>query len=417
MGLGRDAAATYAAYGDAVAERLGVSVSGVPPTGWATWSVHWSDVTEDDVRRELAAATGIWSARDDLGSPVLQVDDGWEVRWGDWTASPELPSGTASLASDIAAAGFVPGLWMAPFYVSRDSATYSANPDWWVRDGAGEELSFSNLGSGDYAVLDVTHPDAATWLQNEISAKVAEGWTYLKLDFLYAGAQEGARAEDVTGVEAYHRGLALIREAAGAGTWILACGAPMLPTVGYADSYRTGADIAFEADRDPRPEYLRWQARATAARSWQNGAWWWIDADQILLRDPVDDVLATGTIASVVASGGVWLLGDDLDALDPDRLALALHPDLVALRGRRARPLDALSFPSGLDGGPPGELVSPDDSVPTTWILDDGAVVLLALGDEANLLAPPGTEVVSGIDSPVLSERTLADGAGEVWRP
>ena len=42
------------------------------------------------------------------------------------------PSGATKLtvvghADDITAAGLRPGLWMAPFYVSRDSATYLRN--------------------------------------------------------------------------------------------------------------------------------------------------------------------------------------------------------------------------------------------------------------------------------------------------
>ena len=65
-------------------------------------------------------------------------------------------------------------------------------------------------------------------------------------------------------MEAYHIGMRLLREAAGDGMF-LACGAPMLPSVGYADAFRTGADIGFNFDPGPRHEYLRWQARATAS--------------------------------------------------------------------------------------------------------------------------------------------------------
>ena len=42
---------------------------------------------------------------------------------------------------------------------------------------------------------------------------------------------EGQRVQDVTGIEAYHLGMQIMREAAG-DAWILACGAPLLPTVG-----------------------------------------------------------------------------------------------------------------------------------------------------------------------------------------
>jgi alpha-galactosidase len=322
----------------------------------------------------------------------------------------------AQLASDIQAEGFVPGLWMAPMYVHRDTDTYQDHPDWWVRDLTGAELRFSNLGTGDYAVLDVTHPDAADWLTGVIETKVDEGWEYFKFDFLYAAAQVGLRHEPVTGIEAYHRALALLRSAVG-DRWMLACGAPMLPSVGYAQSYRSGADIAFGFDRTPELAYLRWQARSTAARSFSNGRWWWLDADQILVRPPFDRTAATGAIAANVVSGGVWMLGDDLTALSDTRLQLAMREEAVALRGQTPVPDAPLSAISGLDGGPVLEHSRPDDSVPTTWRLPDGTVVLMNLSEsEVTLNGPGGLEVLSGATAEP-GPRTLASGAGEIWQP
>jgi len=321
------------------------------------------------------------------------------------------------LAADITEAGFVPGLWMAPFYVDRSTDTYLDHSDWWVRDRAGEELTFTNLETGDYAIIDVTHPDAAAWLSDVIAARVADGWVYLKLDFLYAGAQEGLRNADVTGIEAYRIGVELLREAAGEDTWILACGAPMLPSVGFADSFRSGADIAFDFAPDPTPEFLRWQARQTAGRAWSNGRWWWNDADQIMVRDPFDEHWVTGALVSNLVSGGVWMLGDDLTSLAPERAEQALESELVGLRGQLAVPQDPLSLSSGLDGGPLVEQALPNDTVPTTWTLADGTVALLNMTSESITVdGPGGTELLSG-ETAAAGSRTLAPGAGEVWLP
>ena len=415
--VGRDAAGLHRSYADAVvAHRSLAPPLGTAPTGWASWYYFYADVREVDVRANLQRASEL--ASDETLGPmeVFQIDDGWEVVWGDWTANDQFPSGMADLAADIRDEGFTPGLWMAPFYVDRSTDTYQLHADWWVRDSDGVEIVFTNQSTGDYAIIDATHPDAGAWMAQQIADKVADGWLYLKLDFLYAGAQEGQRYQEVSGVEAYRIAMELLREAAGP-AWVLACGAPMLPSVGYFDSFRTGADIAFGSFPDPDPAFLRWQARATAARSWSNGAWWWIDPDQLLVRDPFDDDQARGSVVAQAASGGAWFLGDDLPSLPDERLAMALNSEAVALRGQPATPARALDHPSGFDPGPLGELAIPDDQVPTRWKVGDDHVLLLNLGEvKRELACPGGVELLTGASCEPGDNRTLAAGGGEIWR-
>lgn len=408
----------WRAYAAAVAEAHDLAPPAEPPpVGWSSWTVSYEDLDEETVRSNLAAAVALNAAGAHAPLDLLQIDDGWEVAWGDWTANERFPSGMAAVAAEIADAGLRPGLWLAPFYVEASTGLPDAHPDWFVLDFDGDPLSYSNFGGHDYRVLDVSQPDAAAWLAAQIRGVVDQGFTYLKLDFLYAGAQEGLRAADLTGAEALALGMALLREAAGPDTWILACGAPMLPMVGQVQSFRTGADIAFNFDPDPRAEYLRWQARATAARGWQNGLWWWVDPDSVMVRAPFGLSEASGAAAANAASGGAWLLGDDLGSLDADRLDLAVNAEVVALRGQAVRPLDPLDWPSGLDIGPLGELARPDDQVPTRWQMEDGAVVLLNLSaDSVTVEGPGGRELLSGATA-AAGARTLAPGAGEIWRP
>jgi alpha-galactosidase len=413
LGAGDDAGALLEDYAAAVGAP---APREAPALGWSSWYAFYAEVSEAQVRANLAKAE-VLNARGDLARiELLQVDDGWERAWGDWEANERFPSGMAALATDIAAAGLRPGLWLAPFYVDRGTPAYLEHADWWVLDADGAELSFDNDGTGDYAVLDVTVPEAADWLGEVIAARVAEGWTYLKLDFLYAGALPGRRGEPVTGLEAYRRGVALLRAAAGEGTFILACGAPVLPSVGFADGFRTGADIAYGWSPDPDRAYLRWQARNTAGRAWMNGRWWWNDPDVLLVREPFSALEARGAVAAQAASGGLWLLGDDLSALPDDRLALALHPEATALRGRFVRPGRPLAHASGHDLGPVAERQVPDDRVPPVWRIGGGATVLLDLGDEPiTVLGPGGVEILTGEQAGPGSPRALEAGEGELW--
>ena len=387
----------WATYADDVPGR----VVAEPPTGWLDWYTFYGEVTEADIAANLALAA-------DSGLEVLQIDDGWERAWGDWEANDDFPSGMSSVALSIMSAGLRPGLWMAPLLVSRDSDTYAAHDDWWVRDASGAELTDRAC---DCATLDITQPAAAAWITSVIADRTSDGYTWLKLDFLYAGAREGVRYEDINGAEAYARATSLLRAAAGEDTWIVACGAPMLPSVGFADSFRSGADIAFSALPDPDLAFLRWQARSTAARGWANGRWWWNDADAVLVRAPFEAV--TGAVASQAASGGPWFLGDDLRELDADRLATALTA--ADLRGGAFVPEEPFSFVSGLDASPVVELADSDDAVPTRWVDADGRVLLLNLSDASIAVeGPGGTERLSG-ESAEAATRTLEAGAGEIW--
>jgi alpha-galactosidase len=85
---------------------------------------------------------------------------------------------------------------------------------------------------------------------------VAWGFTYLKLDFLYGAALHGARSQVIGSEQAYRLGLQLVRQAAGPHAYILACGAPILATLGLANGLRIGPDVTPFWDNYDRTHYL-----------------------------------------------------------------------------------------------------------------------------------------------------------------
>jgi alpha-galactosidase len=103
----------------------------------------------------------------------------------------------------------------------------------------------------------------------------------------------GRRHDDVTGIEAYRRGLQLIRQGAGDDAVILGCGAPMLPSIGLVDAMRISPDVmpAWEPDLgDFSQPGMRSALAAGRGRAWMHGRLWVNDPDCVLVRPEVERV-------------------------------------------------------------------------------------------------------------------------------
>jgi len=82
------------------------------------------------------------------------------------------------------------------------------------------------------------------------------GYRYLKLDFLYAAALPGHRHAGEAREDAYREALRILREAAGDEVYILACGAPIIASLGLVDGLRIGPDVAPYWDNEDRRIFL-----------------------------------------------------------------------------------------------------------------------------------------------------------------
>jgi alpha-galactosidase len=285
--------------------------------------------------------------KDLLRLRLIQLDDGYQRAVGDWLeVSPKFPGGMPSLVERIRQQGYVPGLWLAPFLLSARSHTFSDHPEWVVRDESGEPLNaIDNWGSPNFC-LDTTQPGALEWIAHVIRTVCDDwGFEYLKLDFIYAAAMRGRRHErGVTAVQAYRRGLELLRELAGE-RFVLGCGAPLLPSVGLVDGMRIGSDVAayWGTEGNADGPSLHNATRATLARMWMHGRWWANDPDCVVVRG-TDTQLSLAEVqawASVVAlSGGMVFVGDDVSRVQPDRLELLAR--LLPPSGQAASPLGPL---------------------------------------------------------------------------
>ena len=95
----------------------------------------------------------------------------------------------------------------------------------------------------------------------------------------------------MTPLEAYRRGLRIVREAIGPDSYLLGCGAPILPSVGLVDAMRVSPDTG--PNYEPWPPDLAFPSQRTAvltgaARAWQHGRFWVNDPDCLLARPEVE---------------------------------------------------------------------------------------------------------------------------------
>jgi alpha-galactosidase len=260
-----DESEVFARYGQLLAERIGRRERRAGRV-WCSWYSYYEDISESLVRATV----------DDLrGEPfdVVQLDDGWERSVGDWHANERFAAGMDATAQYIADAGFRAGLWLAPLIALPASEFARKRPDLLVSGTDGAPLIAGYNWGGPYYALDTTRPEVQDHLRELFSRVRGWGFTYLKLDFMYAGALAGVRSADLHREQAYRDAIALIRETVGDDTYLLGCGVPMLPSAGIFDGVRVGPDVgAFwdnaERSADPSGVGARNAMLASINRHW-----------------------------------------------------------------------------------------------------------------------------------------------------
>ena len=330
-------------YADLLAGEQGVAGTRPFPTGWGSWYRYFTGVNREEVLKNLEFITG---KRDWLGLKTVQVDDGYQKSLGEWLeTNDDFPGGMEEIADAIASKGRIPGVWVAPFTVTRRSKLFKEKREWVLRDRRGKPVlaGVNLLWKGRFYGLDITHPEVLSWLHEIFTAVRGQGFRFVKLDFLSTGILEGERYDrTVTRAEAMHNALSVIRNALGESTYILAAGGPFLLGAGILDAQRIGGDVA------PywRPAYQPLiRDRATPGtrncliyiftRCFLHGRLWEGDPDCMLARG-IESKLSLAerqTLASGISVlGGAVMLSDDLSlyTLEEEDLARSMLPPVSA---------------------------------------------------------------------------------------
>lgn len=337
------------------------------PVGWCSWYHYYTSVTQKALLANLAQMAAL---QDQLPTDVFQLDDGYHRAIGDWLeTNAKFPDGLTALAEKIAAAGYVPGIWTAPFLVAPKSRLAAEHPDWLLRDQRGKPVRgvYNPLWSVSHGqwTLDPTRPDVQHWLTETFAALRGMGWRFFKIDFLYSASLPGVRFDPkLTRAGALRAGLEAIRAGVGDDATILGCGCPLGPAVGIVDLMRIGPDVT-PRWRNPMRQVLRDRhclstqhaVRNTITRNFLHRRWWVNDPDCVLAREHKNKLTEAEirTFASLAAvSGGMFLLSDDMTRYPIHRLELVKTALSCRTSGMRVLDPDSGEFPSKLASRVPG---------------------------------------------------------------
>ncbi len=321
------------------------------PNGWCSYYYYYGQETEDDI---LENSRFLAENRDTIPVDYIQIDDGWQKARGSWleTNPRKFPHGMKWLAEEIKALGLKPGIWVAPFLVSGQAEVYQEHKDWLLRDADGNLL----MMGGDY-FLDTSHPEALKWLTECFKVMKGWGYTYFKLDFMMVETCYNARYYDknITRVQAYRQGLAVIRKAIGDDAFILGGTALITPDVGLINGSRVTTDVTpFWSLKGCTPESptIFNICRNMINRGYMHQKLWTNDPDCLIVREqhnrekykdiPPLSLQETFMLASaMIMSGGALFLGDRMQELSEERLEI-INKVFAMRNGIAAYPLDRM---------------------------------------------------------------------------
>jgi len=298
---------------------------------WCAWYHYFHAITEDAIRANIKSLEAM---RAEFPLDVIQLDDGFQSALGDWdTTNAKFPGGPKKIAGEIRAAGFKAGLWTAPFLAARDSRLMIEHPDWFIMYAdtgdpvhAGYNTNWTTSNDAFAYALDASNPEFLAHLRRLFGKLTRElGYSYLKLDFLYAAAAPGRRCDpNLTRGETLRHGLEAIRAGAGDDAFILGCGCPIGQAIGVVDGMRIGPDVSpfwgstASGAGDPSTVYA---LDAIIARSFMHRRLWLNDPDCLMLRARETRLSAderAALAATIVTSGGMLLISDDMSILDAE---------------------------------------------------------------------------------------------------
>jgi len=265
----------------------------------------------------------------------------WSSGSGDWTwDAARFPNGPEAAMASIRAAGLKSGLVAAPLAVDPQSQVAQDHPDWLAE-------RYAEPDDGGGALLDPTNAEAAAALEANLrTARESWGVDFVALDFA-PWMLSGKRFADAetTGLDAYRRGVAIVRETMS--------GAPLIALGGFAahlglvEAVRVAAanEASWFVGEEGKTLGIVDVAATAARRTALNGVLGSNIAGELIFKRPPANGIDPLTIGQAQAwasflalTGGAIALADRLPDLAADELNAIRR--VLPVYGVAARPVD-----------------------------------------------------------------------------
>lgn len=330
--------------------------------GWVGWS--WVDALNTEnyeetvvrncraVRRRLAGfdIEYVWVSMGNL-------EGGYPGNWLEWDYT-NFPSGHEHLIKELSDLGFKLGFWCGAFWVCEGVPEKMALlADATLRKGGKPAVAVPHWNYGVSATspldqrpaiysLDPTHPKARDFIANVYETYRQWGIRYFMVDFINAIAypNEGIPYDEhhdksvIRGAELLRTGLKIVRDTAGPDTYLLSSSGPNLQNVGLMDACRMGNDYGEGRAINPESFFYPASFVINGANFWTshsyasgNMAGYYYTHRKLFINDsgnvmtvdkpvPVCEAQIVATIFGMC--GGPVMMGDDIDRISEERLAL-----------------------------------------------------------------------------------------------
>lgn len=307
-----------------------------PAVGWCSWNAFWWKIDEEKILKNAE----FFSKRDDIPVNYILIDDGW-TRWGDWKTCRKnsFPSGMKALSDSIHKKKLKAGIRIAPFLVDPKSKLVEEHPELLVkRDGRFVEgfrtTNFDRYFFASKYILDFRKKKAREYLESSLTYLLDEcKYDLIKLDFLYAVYMIPNISPKYAG-KFLNDFLKMVKERYPS-VYTIACGMPLVPSIGVVDSVRIGPDSIMPVlTKFPivRNMYHRRRIKLIEKnidkRLWMED-YWNLDPDALVVRNGVgvgDKQITQMKNSFKKISKGNIFLGDDMTVLDEERIKKYILP-------------------------------------------------------------------------------------------
>lgn len=296
-----------------------------PTTGWTSWYNYYQNISESCILGNLES-----QVQAGIPAGIFQIDDGYQTAIGDWfSIKDSFPHGMKYIADKIHAAGWKPGIWLAPFAAEKDSVLFKEHQDWFICGDDGKPYKCGGNWSGFYS-LDLELDAVKKYIRNVFKV-VLEDWGFeiVKLDFLYGVCilPRNGKTRGKLMCEA----MDFLRDCVGEKE-ILACGVPLWPAFGKVDYCRIGTDVDLAWENWPYNALIHREYPSTR-KTLKNTVWRRPLDGRAFLNDP-DVFLLRHTNISLTPHeketvfqinrvfGSLLFTSDDLQEYSPEELQL-----------------------------------------------------------------------------------------------